>query len=38
MRQGYACAMNDPMACLRYGHVELFIDGIGEELRPHVAS
>jgi len=25
--------MNDPIVCPRCGRVELFIDGIGEELR-----
>ena len=28
----------DVFVCPRCGRVELFIDGIGEELRPHVAS
>jgi len=35
--------MNDPIVCARFvcprcGRVELFIDGIGEELRPHLTS
>ena len=28
----------DVFVCPRCGRVELFIDGIGEELRPHVSS
>lgn len=28
----------DVFVCPRCGRVELFIDGIGEELRPHVTS
>ena len=28
----------DVYVCPRCGRVELFIDGIGEELRPHVTS
>ena len=28
----------DVFVCARCGRVELFIDGIGEELRPHLTS
>jgi hypothetical protein len=28
----------DVFVCPRCGRVELFIDGIGEELRPHASS
>jgi hypothetical protein len=30
--------MKDPIVCPRCGRVEMFIDGIGEELRPHATS